>query len=70
MSSLQKNLSNYKFSNVPDGEGLKFAIIVSEWNSEITENLYKGTRVTLFKLFSCKCYTYFRKFMEFLDIWK
>ncbi len=49
MSSLQKNLSNYKSSNVPDGEGLKFAIIVSEWNSEITENLYKGTRVTLLK---------------------
>jgi len=49
MSSLQKNLSNYKFSNVPDGEGLKFAIIVSEWNSEITENLYKGARVTLLK---------------------
>tara|TARA_Y100000996_G_scaffold414986_2_gene407680 strand:- start:5678 stop:6154 length:477 start_codon:yes stop_codon:yes gene_type:complete len=49
MSSLQKNLSNYKSSNVPDGEGLKFAIIVSEWNSEITENLYKGARVTLLK---------------------
>lgn len=49
MSSLQKNLSNYKPSNVPDGEGLRVAIIVSEWNSEITENLYKGARATLLK---------------------
>ena len=35
---------------VPSSEGMRFAIIVSEWNSHITENLYIGAEKTLIKL--------------------
>ncbi len=37
-----KNLSEYDINSVPSGKGLCFGIIVSEWNNEITEALYKG----------------------------
>jgi 6,7-dimethyl-8-ribityllumazine synthase len=37
-----KNLSYYNSDSVPNGDGLKIGIVVSEWNDEITENLYKG----------------------------
>ncbi len=37
-----KNLSEYDINSVPSGKGLRFGIIVSEWNNEITEALYKG----------------------------
>tara|TARA_B110000444_G_C18851398_1_gene605934 strand:+ start:371 stop:847 length:477 start_codon:yes stop_codon:yes gene_type:complete len=47
MSSLLNNLSNYNSVSIPDGEGLKIAIIVSEWNSQITEQLYDGAESTL-----------------------
>ena len=47
MSSLQSNLSEYDSSIVKNGKGLKIALIVSEWNSEITEQLYKGAFTTL-----------------------
>ena len=47
MSTSDNNLSNYNSLNVPNGSGLKFALIVSEWNSEITEKLYEGAFKTL-----------------------
>ena len=47
MSSLQNNLSYYDPSLVPNGEGLKITIVVSEWNSEITEKLFNGVESTL-----------------------
>ena len=47
MSTSDNNLSNYNSSNVPNGYGLKIALIVSEWNSEITEKLYEGAFKTL-----------------------
>ena len=43
------NLSNYKSENIPESHGMKFAIIVSEWNAHITENLYNGAQETLIK---------------------
>ena len=49
MSSSENSLSNYNFSSVPDGKNLKIALIVSEWNSEITEQLYVGALSTLIK---------------------
>ena len=49
MSSSENSLSNYNFSSVPDGKNLKIALIVSEWNSEITEQLYAGALSTLIK---------------------
>lgn len=42
-----KNLSKYDTKKVPSAEKLKFAVIVSEWNTEITEGLYKGCYETL-----------------------
>ena len=41
------NLSHYDKSSIPNAEGLRFGIIVSEWNPEITEELYKGAHQTL-----------------------
>ena len=41
------NLSKYDKSKVPSATKMKFAIVVAEWNSEITENLCKGAINTL-----------------------
>jgi 6,7-dimethyl-8-ribityllumazine synthase len=43
------NLSEYNSNNIPRGEGKKIAIVVSEWNSNITENLLQGAYDTLIK---------------------
>jgi len=43
------NLSEYNPNNIPSGEGKKIAIVVSEWNSNITENLLQGAYDTLIK---------------------
>ena len=43
------NLSNYTKENVPSCIGMRFAIIVSEWNSDITEKLYQGAKDTIIK---------------------
>jgi 6,7-dimethyl-8-ribityllumazine synthase len=42
-----KNLSIYDESGIPDARSYRFGIVVSEWNPEITENLYKGAEQTL-----------------------
>lgn len=42
-----KDLSNYDKDSLPDASCLRIAIISSEWNSEITENLLKGAHSTL-----------------------
>ena len=49
MATKNKNLSNYNSNDIVHSEGMKFAIIVSEWNSHITEKLYKGSYETLLK---------------------
>jgi len=41
------NLSDYDKSIIPNAKHLRFGIVVSEWNSSITENLFKGARQTL-----------------------
>lgn len=41
------NLSDYDKSAIPNAKHLKFGIVVSEWNSSITENLYQGAVATL-----------------------
>ena len=43
------NLSNYDINSVPSAKGMKFGIVVSEWNNEITEALYNGAYQTLIK---------------------
>lgn len=40
-------LSDYDISKVPCASGMRFAVLVSEWNEEITFNLMKGCVDTL-----------------------
>ncbi len=44
-----KNLSAYDLDTVPDGREMKFGIVVSEWNYEITGALARGSVETLKK---------------------
>ena len=43
------NLSAYNLNSVPDGKDMKFGIVVSEWNYEITGALAQGAMGTLKK---------------------
>lgn len=47
MASSLKNLSDYSKRNLIDISGKRFAILVSEWNEEVTESLYNGAVETL-----------------------
>ncbi|MBE9468291.1 MAG: 6,7-dimethyl-8-ribityllumazine synthase [Bacteroidetes bacterium] len=49
MSTKLKNLSDYDPETIPSAENMKFGIVVSEWNTEITESLFKGALNTLIK---------------------
>ena len=49
MSSQLKNLSSYNQDEVPSGEKEIFGIVVSEWNSQITDSLLEGAVSTLLK---------------------
>ena len=40
------NLSNYNKNTIPNAKQFKFGIVVSEWNSDITENLFLGAQQT------------------------
>ncbi len=42
MATAHKNLSAYDKATIPNAKNLRFGIVVSEWNPEITEGLYKG----------------------------
>jgi 6,7-dimethyl-8-ribityllumazine synthase len=44
-----KNLSDYDLNNVPSAKSMKFGIVVSEWNYEITGALAQGAVDTLKK---------------------
>ena len=43
------NLSLYDSESIPDASGFRFGIVVSEWNPDITQNLYEGALSTLVK---------------------
>ncbi len=49
MASSSKNLSQHSEKNIQDISDKKFAVIVSEWNEEVTEALYSGAVETLIK---------------------
>ena len=49
MATALKNLSDYDINSVPDASGMRFGIVVAEWNNEITEALYLGAEKTLLK---------------------
>ena len=42
MNKKNTNLSHFNKEEVPNAKGLTFGIVVSEWNGNITEGLYKG----------------------------
>jgi 6,7-dimethyl-8-ribityllumazine synthase len=42
MASTLKNLSDFSHMDIPSAEGMAIALVVSEWNSEITHSLAEG----------------------------
>ena len=42
MATENKNLSHYDKATIPNVKNFRFGIVVSEWNDNITENLFKG----------------------------
>ncbi len=42
MATENKNLSHYDKESIPNARELRFGIVVSEWNANITEGLYEG----------------------------
>ncbi|MBO0952138.1 6,7-dimethyl-8-ribityllumazine synthase [Fibrella forsythiae] len=49
MSSADKNLSVFTVDNLPDISARRFALVVAEWNTEVTEALFQGAYDTLVK---------------------
>jgi 6,7-dimethyl-8-ribityllumazine synthase len=47
MSSANKNLSHNENPNIPNGAGMRFGIVLSEWNSDVTGSLFDGAVKTL-----------------------
>jgi len=47
MATENKNLSVYDKSKIPNAKQLRFGIVVSEWNHEITEALFNGAHEAL-----------------------
>lgn len=47
MASSLKNLSDHDPALIPDGRDMRFGIVVSEWNEEITAALLEGAISTL-----------------------
>jgi 6,7-dimethyl-8-ribityllumazine synthase len=50
MATVNKALSAFDKKNMPDLNGIRFGIIVSEWNNEITDALAAGCLQTLKEL--------------------
>ena len=42
MATENKNLSNYDKNTIPNVKDFRFGIVVSEWNDDVTEGLFKG----------------------------
>lgn len=47
MATQNNNLSDYNKDSLPDVSNLRFGIVVSQWNDDITNGLYKGAYETL-----------------------
>jgi 6,7-dimethyl-8-ribityllumazine synthase len=47
MATKNTNLSYFSKEEVPNAKGLRFGIVVSEWNESITNSLYNGAYDTL-----------------------
>ena len=44
-----RDLSDYDPSRVPDASGMRFGIVVADWNSEVTHALLRGAVATLMR---------------------
>ena len=42
MATANHNLSNYDKATIPNAKDFRFGIVVSEWNTKITEGLWQG----------------------------
>jgi len=49
MATALKNLSDYNPETIPSAKDMRFAIVVSEWNNDITFALLRGAYDTLVK---------------------
>lgn len=49
MATHRNHLSSYNDDNVPDAARFRFGIVVSQWNNDITHELYDGCMQTLLK---------------------
>ncbi len=49
MATAFHNLSDYDLESVPSARGMRFGIVVSEWNKEVTGGLLQGAWSTLLK---------------------
>lgn len=49
MASALHNLSDYDPQSVPDASDMRFGVVVSEWNAEVTGALLQGAVDTLIK---------------------
>ena len=47
MATKNQNLSAYDKATIPNAKDFRFGIVVSEWNANITDNLFKGAESTL-----------------------
>ena len=47
MATAGHNLSQYDGDKLPDAREFKIGLVVSEWNSEITESMYQGAHEAL-----------------------
>jgi 6,7-dimethyl-8-ribityllumazine synthase len=47
MATQNKNLSLFDKADIPSAKGMRFGIVVANWNIEITSNLLDGAKETL-----------------------
>ena len=47
MATQNNNLSDYKKDSLPEVSNLRFGLVVSQWNNDITDGLFKGAYETL-----------------------
>ena len=50
MATAEQPFSSVDLAGVPSAKGLRFALVVSEWNADITGALYHGAHQTLMQL--------------------
>ena len=44
MATENQNSNHLLLDTLPSAKGLRFALVVSHWNTEITESLYEGAK--------------------------